>query len=210
MIRLIICDDHPIFREGLKKIVSQSRDIVVEDEASDGRELMEKLKSRQCDVISLDISFPGANGLDLLKTLQSAYPRLAVLILSMHPEEQYAVRALKAGAAGYVAKGSVPSEMLIAIRKVAAGGKYVSPTVAEQLVLDLDGKRERPLHEELSEREYQVLHMLASGRSVKEIANELFLSPPTIGTYRARILVKLHLKNTVELIHYAITHRLLD
>lgn len=210
LIRIIICDDHPIFREGMKKIISLSKDIVVEEEASSGQELMEKLETNPCDVISLDLSFPEANGLDLLKILISAHPKIAVLILSMHSEEQYAVRALKAGAAGYVAKGSVPSELLNAIRKVANGGKYVSPTVAEQLIMELDGKREKPPHEELSEREYQVLCLLASGKSVKEIAHQLYLSPPTVGTYRSRVLTKLRLKNTVELIHYAITHHLPD
>lgn len=210
MIKLIICDDHPIFREGLKKIISQSKDITVEEEANDGQELVEKLKTHPCDVITLDLSFPGSSGLDLLKMIQTDYPKVAILILSMHPEDQYAVRALKAGAAGYVAKGSVPSDLLNAIRKVSGGGRYISEALAEQLVLELDGKRERAPHEELSEREFQVLRLLASGKSVKEIAAELFLSPPTIGTYRSRILTKLHLKNTAELIHYAISHKLLD
>jgi two-component system invasion response regulator UvrY len=210
MIRMIICDDHPIFREGVKKIIEQAKDIEVVDEASNGPELMEKLKKKACDVVSLDISFPGSSGIDLLKSLLDAFPKLAILMLSMHPEDQYAVRAIKAGAAGYVVKGSVPSELITAIRKAAAGGKYVSPSLAEQLVLELGGRRERAPHEELSEREDQVLRLLAAGKSVKEIAAELFLSPPTIGTYRSRILTKLSLKNTAELIHYAISHNLLE
>ncbi len=210
MIKVIICDDHPIFREGLKKILAQAKDLTVEGEASNGQELLAMLKAHPCDVISLDLSFPGSSGLDLLKTLRSDHPRSAILILSMYPEDQYAVRALKSGAAGYVVKGCGPDELLSAIRKTAAGGKYVSPTLAEQLVMELDGKREKAPHEELSEREYQVLRLLAAGKSVKEIATELFLSPPTIGTYRARIRTKLHLRSTADLIHYAISHNLLE
>jgi two-component system invasion response regulator UvrY len=210
MIRVIVCDDHPILREGLKKIISQSKDIVVVDEAADGRELLKKLGKTGCDVVSLDLSFPEESGLDLLKNVLSVRPEVAVLILSMHPEDQYAVRALKSGASGYVVKGSAPSELLGAIRKVASGSKYVSPTLAEQLVEELEGKRERPPHEDLSEREYEVLRLIASGKSVKEIASALYISPPTIGTYRARILAKLKLKNTAEMIHYAISNKLVD
>jgi two-component system invasion response regulator UvrY len=210
MIKVIICDDHPIFREGLKKILSQAKDIAVEGEASSGGELLDMLKTHPCQVISLDLAFPGSNGLELLKTLRIDYPKIAILILSMYPEDQYAVRALKAGAAGYVVKGSGPDELLTAIKKTAGGGRYVSPTLAEQLVMELDGKRGKAPHEDLSEREYQVLRLLAAGKSVREIAHELFLSPPTIGTYRARIRTKLHLKNTADIIHYAIEHNLLD
>ncbi len=208
MIRIIVCDDHPIFREGVKKIFKQTTDVVVEDEAASGAELVDKLGAKRFDVALLDISLPGANGVDLLKTIQTTHPRLPVLILSMYPEEQYAVRALRAGAAGYVTKGSVPTELVAAIRKVAAGGKYVSPSLAEILAEEMEGKRHAPAHEKLSDREYQILCMLGAGKGIKEIAHELYISPPTVGTYRARILAKLGLKTTAELIGYAIKHNL--
>ena len=210
MIKVIVCDDHPIFREGLKKIVSQFRDITIADEVSDGTSLMEKAKTNRYDVIILDISLPEASGLDVLKDLRRAGHQVPVLILSMHPEEQYAVRALRAGASGYVAKASVPEELLTAIRKVAAGGKYVSPTLAEQLASELDGSTDKPLHEKLSDREFQVMRMIASGRRMKEIAADLCLSPATVGTYRARILSKLSLQGNAELIHYTMENKLLE
>ena len=208
MIKAIVCDDHPIFREGLKKIIGQSRDITVTEEVSDGVTLMEKLHGRRFDVIILDISLPGANGLDILKDLRTSGQATPVLILSMHPEEQYAVRALRAGASGYVAKASVPEELLAAIRKVAGGRKYVSPSLAEQLASELDGSSEKSPHERLSDREFQIMRMIASGRKVKEIAADLCLSPATIGTYRARILSKLNLQSNAELIHYTIENKL--
>jgi DNA-binding NarL/FixJ family response regulator len=210
VIKVIVCDDHPIFREGLKKIVSQFRDITIADEVSDGTSLMEKAKTNRYDVIILDISLPEASGLDVLKDLRRAGHQVPVLILSMHPEEQYAVRALRAGASGYVAKASVPEELLTAIRKVAAGGKYVSPTLAEQLASELDGSTDKPLHEKLSDREFQVMRMIASGRRMKEIAADLCLSPATVGTYRARILSKLSLQGNAELIHYTMENKLLE
>jgi len=208
VIRIIVCDDHPIFREGVKKILKQSSDLVVEDEAASGPELVEKLGAKRFDLALLDISLPGANGIDLLKSIQASHPRLPVLMLSMYPEEQYAVRALRAGAAGYVTKGSVPTELVAAIRKVAAGGKYVSPSLAELLAEEMEGKRQSPAHEKLSDREYQILCMLGAGKGIKEIAHELFISPPTVGTYRARILAKLGLRTTAELIGYAIKQNL--
>jgi two-component system invasion response regulator UvrY len=208
VIRIIICDDHPIFREGVKKILKQSSDLVVEEEAASGPELVEKLAAKRFDLALLDISLPGANGVDLLKSIQADHPRLPVLMLSMYPEEQYAVRALRAGAAGYVTKGSVPTELVAAIRKVAAGGKYVSPSLAELLAEEMEGKRQSPAHEKLSDREYQILCMLGAGKGIKEIAHELYISPPTVGTYRARILAKLGLRTTAELIGYAIKQNL--
>ena len=210
MLTVMICDDHPLFREGVKKILGRFHDIAVEGEAGSGPELLEALAVRRFDVVILDLSLPGQNGLDVLSRLRGIEGAPAVLILSMHPEAEYAVRALKAGAAGYVEKASVPEELITAIRRVASGGKYVSPGLAERLALELDGGRERAPHEDLSDREYQVLCLLALGKSLKEIAHELFLSPPTIGTYRSRVLQKLKLHNTAELIAYAIRHRLLD
>jgi len=210
MLKVIICDDHPIVREGLKNIIAKSGDIAVEAEAGTGSELMEKLGQGRFDVVVLDISLPGANGLDVLKLLQGSSPRPAVIVLSMHPEQQYAVRALKAGAAGYLEKASAPSELVSAIRKVAHGGRYVSAALAERLAFGLGGNEKNEAHESLSDREYQILLMIASGKGAKEIASELSVAPSTIGTYRSRILEKLKLTNTAELIHYAVANRLVE
>ena len=208
MINVIIADDHPIFREGIKKIISKTGDIRVTDEASSGDELLKKVKKNNYDVIILDISIPDRSGLEILKDLQDAKHRRAILILSMHPEEQYAIRALKAGASGYLTKGGEPEELIKAIRKVSSGGKYVSPFLAEKLATDLNAGPEQPPHEMLSDREYQVMTMLASGKSSTDIADELCLSLPTISTYRSRILQKMNLKNNAEVIHYAIKNNL--
>ncbi len=211
MIRVIICDDHPIFREGVRMIIRQSRDISLEEEAASVADLREKLRAARYDVIILDITLPGGpDGLDMLRELREEYPATAVLILSMHPEQQFAVRAFKAGAAGYLVKGSVPSDLLSAIRKVAGGGKHVSPLLAEQLAIDLAGMREKPPHEGLSDREYRVLCALASGKGLTETAHDLCLSISTVATYRSRILSKLNLKTTADLIRYAVTHQLVD
>jgi DNA-binding NarL/FixJ family response regulator len=210
MLKVIICDDHPIVREGLKNIIAKSGDISVQAEAGSGSELIEKLGQGRFDVVILDISLPGASGLDVLKLLQGYSPRPAVIVLSMHPEEQYAVRALKAGAAGYLEKASAPSELVSAIRKVARGGRYVSAALAERLAFGLGGNEKREAHESLSDREYQILLMIASGKGTKEIAGELSIAPSTVGTYRSRILEKLGLTNTAELIHYAVANHLVE
>lgn len=209
MIKVIIADDHPTIREGLKKIISKSHDIIVSDEVSSGNELLKKIKKDNYDVVILDISMPGTNGIEVLKDLRNINQRLPVLILSAHPEEQYAVRALKAGAAGYLTKGCASDEIIKAIRKIALGGKYVSSTLAEQLADELRFDRESLPHEKLSDREYQVMILLAAGNSTGEIAEKLCLSPPTISTYRSRILQKLNLKNNAHLIHYALKNNLL-
>jgi len=210
MLKVIICDDHPIVREGLKNIIAKSGDISVQAEAGSGSELIEKLGQGRFDVVILDISLPGASGLDVLKLLQGYSPRPAVIVLSMHPEEQYAVRALKAGAAGYLEKASAPSELVSAIRKVARGGRHVSAALAERLAFGLGGNEKREAHESLSDREYQILLMIASGKGTKEIAGELSIAPSTVGTYRSRILEKLGLTNTAELIHYAVANHLVE
>ena len=208
MIRMIIVDDHPIFREGLKKIISESHDIVIEDEVSTGMELLSRIKKNSYDIIILDISLPDMSGLEILGILQNEKKRPPVLIISMHPEEQYAVRALKTGASGYLTKGSIPDELLTAIRRVSAGRKYISSALAEKLAADLNKNDEQPAHDKLSDREYQVMIMLASGKTTGEVARQLLLSLPTISTYRSRILHKINLKNNAELIHYAIKHNL--
>lgn len=210
MLKVIICDDHPIVREGLKNIIAQSGDISVQAEAGSGSELMEKLGQGRFDVVILDISLPGASGLDVLKLIQGSSPRPAVIVLSMHPEEQYAVRALKAGAAGYLEKASAPSELVSAIAKVARGGRYISAALAERIAFCLEGNEKKEGHESLSDREYQILLMIASGKGAKEIASELGVAPSTIGTYRSRILEKLKLTNTAELIRYAVANRLVE
>ncbi|MBR9978189.1 MAG: response regulator transcription factor [Bacteroidetes bacterium] len=210
MIRILLADDHVLFREGLKQILGKHRDLRVVDEAGSGTEAMEKILNGRYDVIILDISMPGRSGLDILGEIRTHHPDLPVLILSMHPEEQYAVRVLRAGAAGYLTKESAAAELITAIRKVAAGGRYISPAVAERLAEAMEHGAERAPHQLLSNREDQVMRMLASGKSLREIADDLFLSEKTITTYRARILEKMKLRNNVELTHYAITHKLLD
>ena len=208
MIKVMIADDHPIIREGLKKIISKTHDMTVTDEASSGEELLKKIKVNTYDVIILDISIPDKSGLEILKDLQNRTQKTAVLILSMHPEDLYAIRALKAGASGYLTKGGDTEELITAIRKVARGGRYVSPNLAEKLANDLIFNSDQPLHEKLSDREYQIMTMLASGKSPKNIAAELFLSLPTISTYRSRILQKMNFKNNAEIIGYAIKNKL--
>ena len=210
MIHLALCDDHPLLREGVKRILLQQSDFRVDTEVGTGAELLERAAEGRLDVIILDISLPDMNGLDVLKALQSSGTRAAVLMLSMHPEEQYALRALKAGAAGYLQKESVPEELVTAVRRVSAGRRYVTATLAERLALDAGDADGKKPHELLSDREYQVLCMLAAGKGVKEIAAELGLSSPTVGTYRARIMGKLGLTTTVELVRYALEHGLVS
>jgi two-component system invasion response regulator UvrY len=210
MIKILIADDHPVVRKGLREIIEETSDMEVADEASNGQEVLAKVFKRDFDVVLLDISMPGRSGLDILKELKSQLPKLAVLVLSIHPEEQYAVRVLKAGASGYLTKKSAPEELVTALRKVSAGGKYVSPSLAEKLASALETGIEKPPHEALSAREYEVMRKIALGKTVTEIAKELFLSPKTISTYRSRILEKIGIKNNAELIRYAIKNRLVD
>jgi len=210
MIKVVVVDDHAVVREGLKRIVSESGGMVVSGEAADGQEAMRLIKSEPCDVVLLDISMPNKSGLDVLKELHAESPRLPVLVLSMHPEDQYAVRVLRAGAAGYVTKESAPAKLVQAIRKVVRGGKYVSPSLAERLVFDLGTDTKKAPHELLSDREYQVLCLIASGKTVTQIGELLVLSVKTISTYRVRILEKLQMKNNAELTRYAIKEGLVD
>jgi two-component system invasion response regulator UvrY len=210
MLRILLCDDHPILREGLKRILLQQSDIKVVEDAGSGAEMLEKSAASRFDVIILDIALPDMNGLDVLKNLRARGNRVGVLVLSMHPEEQYAIRALRAGAAGYLQKESAPSELVSAVRKIARGGKYITPSLAEKLAFELEDMADKPPHELLSDREYQVLCLLASSRGIKEIAAELGLSTPTIATYRSRVMTKPNLSSTVDLVRYALTHKLVE
>jgi len=210
MLKILIADDHPVFRRGLKQIIAETTDMVVADEATDGWEVLSKVRAGNYDVVLLDISMPGKTGIDVLSELKNERPGLRILMLSMHPEEQYAVRALKAGASGYLTKESAPDELVAAIRKVSTGGKYVSSSLAEKLASVVQGNAERLPHEALSDREYQVMCMIASGKTSKEIAGELSLSIKTISTYRSRILEKMKKRNNAELTRYAINNRLVD
>jgi DNA-binding NarL/FixJ family response regulator len=210
MMKILIADDHAVVREGLKQILSESPEMVVTAEASTGPEVLEKIGKDDFDLIVLDIAMPGRGGLDILKEIKNKKPRLPVLILSMYPEDQYAVRVLKAGASGYMTKESAPHELINAIKQISKGKKYVSPSLAEKLALDLEITTGRPLHESLSDREYQVMCMIASGKTLKEIAEKLSLSIKTISTYRSRILEKMNMKSNAELTHHAIKNRLVD
>lgn len=208
--KILIADDHSIVREGLKQILSEMSEDVITDEASSGQEVLEKVWDNDYDMLLLDISMPGRSGLDILKQLKHDKPDLKILVLSMHPEEQYAVRALKAGAAGYLTKERTPHELIEAIEKVSIGKKYVSSSLAETLAMHLESSSTKPLHETLSDREYEVMCMIASGKTVKEIADELSLSVKTISTYRTRVLGKMNMQNNAQLIHYTIQNRLID
>lgn len=208
MIRIMVADDHAIVREGLKQILAETRDIIVGGEAGNAQEVLEHIQEDEWDLVLLDIAMPGRGGLDILKQLRSERPELPVLMLSMYPEEQYAVRALKAGACGYLTKASAPEELIAAIRKVSQGGRYVSSSLAETLAVYLEMDAEKPIHELLSDREYQVMVMIASGKTVTQIADELSLSVKTISTHRARTLKKLGMNNNAELTYYAVKHGL--
>ena len=208
-IKVIIADDHPLFRRGLKHALEETSDIEVIGEASNGENLLSMIKSDNLDMVLLDISMPGKSGLDLLKQLKSEYSKLPILILSVYPEEQYAVRFIKAGASGYLTKESAAEKLAEAIRKIAAGGKYASTAIIEKLAFDFSDS-DKPLHETLSDREYQVFGMISIGKSLTEIGVDLSLSVKTISTHRTRILEKMKMKKNAELIHYAITRNLLE
>jgi DNA-binding NarL/FixJ family response regulator len=210
MIKILIADDHPVVRQGLKQILSEEPDMGNLGEAQNSQEVLELVRKQDWDIVILDITMPGRGGLDVLKELKHERPKLPVLILSVHPEDQYAVRALRAHASGYMTKDSAPEELVKAIRKILGGGKYISSTLAERLAFDLESGTEKPLHETLSDREHQVMVMMTSGKTVSEIVEEMSLSVKTISTYRARILEKMRMKNNAELTHYAIKHGLVD
>jgi DNA-binding NarL/FixJ family response regulator len=210
MLRVIITDDHPVVLKGLKEIISDGFDNVTIDVCSRGYELLNKISNNDYDIVLLDISLPDINGLEVLKEIKKRKRKLPVLILSMYPEENYAARALKSGAQGYLTKASASDELILAVRKILSGKKYISPALAEKIMLDFESDTEKPPHENLSDREFKVLSMIGEGKAVKEIAGELHLSTNTVRTYRARILEKIGVKGTSELIHYAITHNLTE
>jgi two-component system, NarL family, invasion response regulator UvrY len=210
MIKVLIADDHAVVREGVRQILSDTPDIAVVAEARDGQEAIDRVRNEQLDVVVLDITMPGKSGIEALTEIKRDRPTLPVLILSVHSEEQYGPRILKAGASGYLPKDSLPDQLVQAIRKAVIGGKYISPILAEKLASELGSDAAKPLHETLSDREYQVLCMIGRGKTIKEIAEILSLSDKTISTYRARILEKMNMKNNGELTHYAIRQGLVN
>ncbi|MCP4664294.1 MAG: response regulator transcription factor [bacterium] len=210
MIRVVIAEDHAIVRAGLKRILGESPDIEVVAEAADGHQALERVRESRPDVVVLDVTMPRKDGLDTLKELRAHYPDLRILILSMHPEEELAARFLRQGADGYMTKQSAPEQLLGAIRKIHAGGKYVSAALAERLAARLDKGFEQAPHESLSDREFQVLCLIGAGKSVTEIGEELRLSVKTISTYRQRLLEKLGMKTTAEIMHYVIQRKLVS
>lgn len=209
-INVLIADDHAIVREGLKQILADTGDIAVAGEAENGLEAIKLVRQGKGDVLLLDISLPDRNGIEVLKQVRKEVPDVAVLILTMHREDQYAIRSLKAGAAGYLNKQSAPAELVNAIRQVAGGRKYVSAALAQELANQINEEREVPPHETLSDREFQTLTMIASGKTVSDIAQELALSVKTISMYRSRLLQKMKLRHNAELTHYAIKNRLVE
>jgi two-component system invasion response regulator UvrY len=210
LIRALLADDHRLVREGLKQLLSEAPGIVVAAEAANSQEVMEKVRTEEIDVVLLDISMPGRSGLEVLKELKRIRPNLPVLMVTMYPEKEYAVRALKTGAAGYLTKSCAPDELITAVRRVTSGGRYVSPSVAEVLAVELQEGVEKPRHELLSNRELQVMLMIARGKTVGEIAVDMCLSAKTVSTYRARILEKLRLSNNAEITRYAIKEGLVE
>lgn len=209
-IRLLICDDHALVREGFKQILAEVPDLRVAGEAAEGPEAIQQIRRGGIDVVLLDIALPGRDGLDVLKQVHQEFPKLPVLIVSTYPEKQYALRCLRLGASGYLNKGADPSELIAAIRKVAQGGMFVSPTVAETLASAMRKDSGQPPHELLSQREYQVFTLIAAGKSLTEIAAQLSLSLNTVSTYRARIMEKLDTHNDVETALYAVRHHLVS
>ncbi|MCX6148913.1 MAG: response regulator transcription factor [Ignavibacteriales bacterium] len=208
--KVLIADDHTIVREGLKQIVMSMDEKYSVEEAGDGHETLTKIEKNRYDLIILDISMPGLSGLDILKMMKDRKEKAHILILSMHPQEQYAIRALRLGASGYLCKNSIYEELTLAVKKIAAGGKYISAALAEKIIFEKEDELNKLPHEKLSEREFQIMYMIANGRSLKEIACELFISDKTVSTYRMRILEKMGLNKNAELTQYAIRNNLIE
>ena len=210
MIRVLLADDHHVVRAGLKEILADTGDIVVAGEATNGHEVLERVRAADFDVAVLDMTMPGRTGIELIKLVKAEKPRLRILMLSMHSEAQWAVRSLRAGASGYLTKEAAPDELIAAIRRIAAGGAYVTPETAERLALDANRDSTALPHTRLTDREFQVFRMIAGGVAVGEIAKELSLSVKTVSTHKTRIMEKMGLANPAELIRYALEHKLLD
>ena len=210
MIRVVLADDHAIVRAGLRELLTATGDITVIGEATNGQDTLAAVREGGFDVLVLDMSMPGRSGIELIKLVKAEQPRLRVLVLSMHSEKQYAVRAVKAGAAGYLTKETAADELVSAIRRVAGGGAYITPETAERLVLESSSRAEGPLHGRLSDREFEVFRKLVAGRSVTDIAHDLTLSVKTISTHKARILEKMGYSSQAELVRYAVEHGLLE
>ncbi|AYD65891.1 response regulator transcription factor [Achromobacter sp. LC458] len=210
MITVMLADDHTLLREGLRRLLEQAGDILVQGEAANGVEAMQLLRQHQGDLLVLDMSMPGRDGVELIRQIKNAHPTLPILVLTMHGEQQYAVQAIKAGAAGYLTKDSAAEELVQAVRKVAAGGRYLSPLLAESIAFERHGQTGDLPHSLLSDRELSVFRYLASGLDNSDIARRLFLSVKTVSTYKSRILVKMSLRNQTDLVRYAIRHRLID
>ncbi len=208
--KILIADDHAVVREGLKQIVNRMNEVSTIDEARDGHEALAKIEKNNHDLVILDISMPGLSGLDILKMMKDRHEKAHILMLSVHPQTQYAIRALRLGASGYLCKDSVYEELESAIKKIAAGGKFVSSALAEKVIFDKPDDLTKLPHEKLSEREFQIMCMLAQGKPVKEIAGELFLSDKTVSTYRARLLEKMGMDRNADLTHYAINNDLIE
>jgi DNA-binding NarL/FixJ family response regulator len=210
MIKVLIADDHPIVRQGLRQILSETPDMAVAGEAINAQQTLDQVGVGGWDVLVLDLTLPDRSGFDILKEVKHVQPHLPVLVLSIHAEEQFAVRVLKAGASGYLTKENAPAELVKAIRKVVAGGKYISRSLAETLAFGLDDASDQPRHETLSDREFQVMQLMAGGKTLAEIAEELSLSAKTVSTYRTRLLDKMSFKTNAEIIRYAIEHGLIE
>ena len=208
MIRVIIVDDHPVVRRGLRQIIAAEQEMQVVCEAENAREALRVIRQTACDAVVLDITLPDGSGLDVLSKLKSEHPTLPILIMSIHEEEQYALRVLKAGASGYLMKNSIPEELIKAIRKIASGGKYISPSIAERLASELASPG-KSLHGKLSDREFQILCLIASWKSLKEIGEALCISGKTVSSYRARILEKMKMSTNADLTRYALEHDLI-
>ncbi len=210
MIRVLVADDHPLLRSGIKQVLGQESDVAVLGEAEDSEQVLQRIDEQGWDVVVLDIAMPGRSGLDALREIRRRRPNLPVLVLSMHSEEQFAIRAIKAGASGFISKSDAPTEIVRAIRKVVTGKKYVSASLAETLANAIESEAQRPSHEALSDREFQVMCRIASGKTVSQIAVEISLSVKTVSTYRARVLEKMNMRTNAELTRYALQTGLVD
>jgi two-component system, NarL family, invasion response regulator UvrY len=208
MIRVLIGDDHAIIRSGLKQILSEENNSFSYGEAANGQSVLDKISKEKWDIVILDISMPGLNGIETLKEIKKVKPKLPVLVLTVHSEDQFALRSIKSGASGYLTKDAAPAELIKAINKIVTGGKYINEQIAELLADDIERDTNKPLHENLSDREFEVMRLIASGRTAKQIADELALSVKTVSTYRARLLDKMGLKTNAELTRYAIQNKL--